>query len=60
MTYDSASRRLRRFEGPSNLRDGNGGTQTVRIEFPADAVRPPPAAQDLDAAAATPLVSRCG
>lgn len=60
VTYDSASRRLRRFEGPSNLRDGNGGTQTVRIEFPADAVRPPPAAQDLDAAAATPLVSRCG
>lgn len=60
VTYDSASRRLLRFEGPSNLRDGNGGTQTVRIEFPADAIRPPPSAQDMEAAAATPLVSRCG
>ncbi|PJM89482.1 hypothetical protein [Achromobacter ruhlandii] len=59
VTYDSASQRLLRFEGPSNLRDGNGGTQTVRIEFPADAIRPPPSARDLDAAAATPLVSRC-
>lgn len=60
VTYDSASRRLLRFEGPSNLRDGNGGTQTVRIEFPADAIRPPPSAQDMEAAAAMPLVSRCG
>lgn len=59
VTYDIASRRLLRFEGPSNLRDGNGGTLTVRIEFPADAIRPPPSPRDLDAAAATPLVARC-
>ncbi|WP_373790380.1 hypothetical protein [Achromobacter insuavis] len=59
VTYDRDSRRLRRFEGPSNLRDGNGGTQTVRIEFPADAELAPPTQQDMDAAAATPLTGRC-
>lgn len=59
VTYDRDSRRLRRFEGPSNLRDGNGGTQTVRIEFPADAEQAPPTQQDMDAAAATPLTGRC-
>ncbi|MDG9967876.1 hypothetical protein N7638_07530 [Achromobacter mucicolens] len=59
VTYDIPSRRLLRFEGPSNLRDGNGGTPVVRIEFPADAIRPPPSKRDLEAAAATPLVARC-
>lgn len=59
VTYDRETRRLRRFEGLSNLRDGNGGTQTVRIEFPADAISPPPSQQDLDTAAATPLTGRC-
>lgn len=59
VTYDIPSRRLLRFEGPSNLRDGNGGTPVVRIEFPSEAIRPPPSKRDLDAAAATPLVSRC-
>ncbi len=59
VTYDSGTRRLRRFEGVSNLRDANGGTQTVRIEFPPDAVLAPPSRQDQDAAAATPLTGRC-
>lgn len=59
VTYDRDSRRLRRFEGVSNLRDSNGGTQTVRIEFPPEAILPPPTRQDLDAASATPLTGRC-
>ena len=59
VTYDRDSRRLRRFEGVSNLRDGNGGTQTVRIEFPPEAILPAPTRQDLDAASATPLTGRC-
>lgn len=57
--YDSDGRRLRRFEGLSNLRDANGGTQTVRIEFPPEAMQPPPSAQAVNAASETPLVRRC-
>lgn len=58
-TYRAADRRLLRFVGIGSLRDGNGGAQPVRIDFP-DALRAPaPTAQELEAAAAQPLTPRC-
>jgi hypothetical protein len=59
LTYDTADRRLMQFKGISNIHDANGGSQTVRIEFPASAEQPAPTAQDIQQAATLPLVNRC-
>ena len=59
LTYDTASRRLMQFKGISNIHDANGSSQVVRIEFPASAERPAPTVQDIQQAAALPLVDRC-
>ncbi len=59
LTYGTQDRRLRRFEGLSNIHDDAGGEQRVRIEFPPSAEFPPPEQALIDAAAATPLVGRC-
>ncbi len=37
--YDAEDRRLRRFSGPTNIRDGRGGQIEARIDFP-NAPRP--------------------
>jgi hypothetical protein len=55
--YDRASRRLVRYEGLSNIRNAQGKSYTVRIEFPhAPAAA---TAQQIDAAAAAPLTASC-
>ncbi|CAB3642674.1 hypothetical protein [Achromobacter pestifer] len=59
VSYAEADRRLWRFEGISNLRNHTGGTQNVRLDFPPAERDAPPSRQDMDAAAAMPLVSRC-
>ncbi|GAC1452387.1 MAG: hypothetical protein PVSMB6_04390 [Steroidobacteraceae bacterium] len=59
LTYRTAERRLRRFEGPSNIHDDAGAEQRVRIEFPAALQFAPPGQPEIDAAAASPLVRRC-
>jgi hypothetical protein len=58
--YSKDSRRLLRFEGIGNIRDGQGRSQQVRIEFPADRQYPPPSAQQIENAETVPLVPRCG
>jgi hypothetical protein len=55
LTY-TADRRLRRFEGISNVRDAAGKNQKVRIEFPLAAT---PASMEAAAAAALPLAKNC-
>ncbi|ALM85791.1 hypothetical protein [Bordetella sp. N] len=55
VTYDVAAHRLRRFVGPSDVHDDNGGTQSVRIEFPPDQRLAPPSKAQIDAAAKAPL-----
>lgn len=55
--YDRASRRLVRYEGLSNIRNGLGKSYNVRIEFPH-----PPAqatAQQIDAVASATLTANC-
>lgn len=59
LTYETADRRLLRFEGLSNIHDAAGKNQTVRIEFPRSAVFAAPSRQDIDRAAALPLSNRC-
>ncbi len=59
LTYRTEGRHLRRFEGLSNIHNGSGGEQRVRIEFPPTAQFPPPGESEIDAAAASPLVERC-
>ncbi|SAI69445.1 Uncharacterised protein [Bordetella ansorpii] len=59
VAYRVADRRLLRFTGIGSLRDGNGGSQAVRIDFPDKLRAPAPTRQDIDAAATQPLVSRC-
>ncbi|WP_144630866.1 hypothetical protein [Bordetella genomosp. 13] len=59
LTYRAADRRLLRFVGISNLRDGNGGSQHVRIDFPDELRAAAPTRQDMDDAAALALVPRC-
>ena len=55
--YDRASRRLVRYEGLSNIRNAQGKSYNVRIEFPhAPAVA---TAQQIDAAASAPLTASC-
>jgi hypothetical protein len=59
LTYDNADRRLARFEGISNIRTAEGGSQRVRIEFPRSDEQPAPTAAAIQAAAALALTSRC-
>lgn len=59
VTYSLTDRRLLRFKGIGNIRDGQGGTQQVRIEFAADTQYGPPSAQQVERAETEPLVSRC-
>jgi hypothetical protein len=59
LTYGDGSRRLERFVGISNIRDDEGHHQRVRIEFPSEAIGPPPSAADIAAAARLPLTTRC-
>jgi len=59
LTYLTAGPRLRRFQGIGNIRDSAGRNQSVRIEFPASLQLAPSVRDDVDAAAATPLVGRC-
>jgi hypothetical protein len=59
LTYRTEDRRLRRFEGLSNIHDDSGGGQRVRIEFPPGAEFPAPGQPEIDAAATSPLVGRC-
>jgi hypothetical protein len=55
--YDRASRRLVRYEGLSNIRNAQGKSYNVRIEFPhAPATA---TAQQIDAAASAPLTANC-
>lgn len=60
VTYSMRDRRLLRFEGVSNIRDNQGDTQQVRIEFPPNKRYPPPSRQQIERAEAEPLVSHCG
>ena len=59
VTYSRDDHRLLRFEGIGNIRDSQGRTQQVRIEFPADRQYPPPSAQQIESAGTEPLVARC-
>jgi hypothetical protein len=59
LTYETAGRRLVQFKGISNLHAPDGGSQTVRIEFPSSGERPAPTAQDIQQAAKLPLTQRC-
>lgn len=59
VVYSRSDRRLLRFEGIGNIRDGQGRTQQVRIEFPAGKQYPPPSGQQIESAGAEPLVPRC-
>lgn len=59
LTYGKADRRLRQFIGVSDIRDAQGSTQRVRIEFPATAIRPAADAAEVATAERAPLVARC-
>jgi len=59
VVYDTASRHLIRYEGISNIRDGNGDNVHVRIESPVSERRDDVPRAQLDAALATPLDGRC-
>lgn len=59
MTYTASDRCLRRFEGVSNIRSANGGSLNVRIEFPPSERYAAPSQEEINAAAAQPLVPRC-
>jgi hypothetical protein len=55
--YDRASRRLVRYEGLSNIRNAQGKSYNVRIEFPnAPALA---TSQQIDAASSAPLTATC-
>jgi hypothetical protein len=58
VTYSAGGRRLVRFEGIGNIRDGAGRYSPVRIEFPADRSYRASKAERERAAAAT-LVASC-
>jgi hypothetical protein len=40
VSYDADTRRLRRYEGVSNIRNRDGENYSVRIEFPREAGEP--------------------
>jgi hypothetical protein len=58
VVYDRASRRLRRYEGMSNMRDANRKNYKVRVEFPA-AAAPPPSPEQIQQALTVPLTDSC-
>lgn len=55
--YDRASKRLVRYEGLSNIRNADGKSYNVRIEFPHAPAQATPA--QIDAALTTPLTDSC-
>lgn len=59
VTYDSATRQLRRYTGLTPIRDAGGDNLDVRIEFPAELVRADIDAGAVDAARNEPLTGRC-
>ncbi|MET0935367.1 MAG: hypothetical protein ABWX83_05225 [Luteibacter sp.] len=59
LTYTTADRQLRRFEGMGAIRGANGKRGTVRIEFPPGKREPGVADTVVDAAVAAPLDGRC-
>lgn len=58
-TYSEADRRLRRYEGPGNIRDARGKPIDVRIEFPPSERREDVAGDPFDDALRAPLDGRC-
>lgn len=58
LIYTEADHRLVEFVGPSNIRDGHGKRQRVRVEF-SDRDEPSPSAAQIQAAESEELVSRC-
>lgn len=58
LIYTEADHRLVEFVGPSNIRDGHGKRQRVRVEF-SDRDEPAPSAAQIRAAEGEELVSRC-
>ena len=59
VTYSEADRRLRRYEGPGNIRDGRGKPIPVRIEFPPSERRSAVTGDPIDDALSAPLDGRC-
>lgn len=59
LIYATDGHRLLSFQGISNIRDAAGHNQRVRIEFPASQELAAPSRSDIEAAAATPLVTHC-
>jgi hypothetical protein len=59
LTYDTADRRLQRFEGISNIRDAAGKNQRVVIDFPRSAELAAPSPADIQQAASLSLVTHC-
>jgi hypothetical protein len=58
VVYDRASRRLRRYEGMSNMRDASGKNYKVRVEFPT-AASTPPSPEQIQQALTAPLTESC-
>lgn len=59
VTYGEADRRLRRYEGPGNIRDARGKPINVRIEFPPSERTEDVASHAFDDALSAPLDGRC-
>lgn len=60
VSYDLATRRLRRFSGLSNIRDARGENLVVRIEFAPQDEQAEVDPATVAAADAAPLPGRCG
>jgi hypothetical protein len=60
LVYSTGNRRLLRFKGIGSIRDGNGRTQAVRIEFPGGLLGRPASASEIEAVRRLPLTGRCG
>jgi hypothetical protein len=59
VTYSESDRRLRRYEGPSNIRDARGKPINVRVEFPPSERKDNVAGNPFDEAMRAPLDGRC-
>jgi hypothetical protein len=59
VTYGESDRRLRRYEGPSTIRDKRGKPIDVRVEFPPSERRDHVAGDPIDDAQRAPLDGRC-
>ena len=59
VTYDTATRELRRYAGLTPIRDADGDNLDVRIEFPRERVRRGVDAADVEAARGEALTGRC-